>query len=108
MHAGSAPSRPRERALAMLRFPPMATREPAAGGASAPAQAPGEGRRRRPAPAAAVAAVAVVLAGGASAAVSWQCWINPFIDSGRELDVAARLAAGERLYRDVDFYYGPL
>jgi hypothetical protein len=62
---------------------------------------------RRPRPALA-AAVAVILAGVASAAVSWQCWINPFIDSGREMDVAARLAAGERLYRDVDFYYGPL
>ena len=48
------------------------------------------------------------LAGSASLAVSWQRWIDPVIDSGRELDVPARVAAGERLYRDVAYYYGPL
>jgi len=49
-----------------------------------------------------------LLAGAASLAVSWQRWINPFVDSGRELDVPWRLAQGERLYRDVTYYYGPL
>jgi hypothetical protein len=48
-----------------------------------------------------------LLAGAAALAVSWQCWINPLVDSGRDLDVAWRLALGERLYRDVTFYYGP-
>jgi hypothetical protein len=42
-----------------------------------------------------------------SIAASWQRWIDPFVDSGRELELPARLAAGERLYRDVIFYYGP-
>jgi hypothetical protein len=42
------------------------------------------------------------------AAVSWNRWIEPFVDTGRELMVPARVAAGEALYRDVRFYYGPL
>ena len=43
----------------------------------------------------------------ASLAATWLRWINPFVDSGREMNVPARLAAGERLYRDVVYYYGP-
>jgi 4-amino-4-deoxy-L-arabinose transferase-like glycosyltransferase len=49
-----------------------------------------------------------VLAAAAALAASWQRWINPFVDSGRELDVPWRLAQGERLYRDISYYYGPL
>ncbi len=49
-----------------------------------------------------------VIAAVASLAVSWQRWINPFVDSGRELDVPWRLAQGEWLYRDITYYYGPL
>ncbi len=45
--------------------------------------------------------------GAASAALTWDRWIHPFVDGSRELQVPARLAAGERLYRDVAFYYGP-
>jgi hypothetical protein len=41
-------------------------------------------------------------------AVSWNRWIEPFVDSGRELMVPWRLAHGERLYRDLAFYHGPL
>jgi len=48
------------------------------------------------------------LAALAALAASWQCWINPFVDSGREMDVPWRLLQGERLYRDVTYYYGPL
>jgi len=40
--------------------------------------------------------------------VSWQRWIQPYIDTGRELMVPWRLAHGERLYRDVHFHHGPL
>ena len=47
-------------------------------------------------------------AGIATAVVSWQRWIMPFIDGSREMNVPARLAAGERLYRDVVYYYGPI
>jgi 4-amino-4-deoxy-L-arabinose transferase-like glycosyltransferase len=48
-----------------------------------------------------------VVAGMLSAWASWRCWINPFVDSSREMNVPARLAAGERLYRDVVYHYGP-
>ncbi len=46
-------------------------------------------------------------AGAASAAASWQRWINPFLDAAREMNVPSRVAAGERLYRDVVYHYGP-
>jgi hypothetical protein len=41
-------------------------------------------------------------------AISWNRWIEPFVDTGRELMVPWRVAQGEALYRDVRFYYGPL
>jgi hypothetical protein len=40
--------------------------------------------------------------------VSWNRWIEPYVDSGRELMVPWRVSRGEALYRDVRFYYGPL
>jgi hypothetical protein len=49
-----------------------------------------------------------MLAAAGSLAVSWQTWISPFADGGRELDIPARIVAGERVYRDFDYYYGPL
>jgi hypothetical protein len=42
------------------------------------------------------------------ALVSWNRWVEPYVDSGRELMVPWRLSRGEALYRDVRFYYGPL
>ena len=48
-----------------------------------------------------------LLAGGAAVALSWERWINPFMDSAREMAVPARVADGERLYRDVAYHYGP-
>jgi hypothetical protein len=70
------------------------------------APAPAHPARRSPWPA--VAKVALVMAAAvASLAANWLRWINPFVDSGREMNVPARLAAGERLYRDIVFYYGP-
>ena len=41
-------------------------------------------------------------------AISWQRWIEPYVDSGRELMVPWRLAHGERLWADVQFHHGPL
>ncbi|MDQ2871165.1 MAG: hypothetical protein M3S32_10500 [Acidobacteriota bacterium] len=40
--------------------------------------------------------------------VSWNRWIEPFVDSGRELMVPRRVAGGERLYATVHFHHGPL
>ena len=42
------------------------------------------------------------------AAASWNRWIEPYVDAGRELMVPWRMAQGERLYRDVHFEHGPL
>ncbi len=39
--------------------------------------------------------------------VNWACWGNLSIDSGRELYVAAMLARGKMLYRDVWYLYHP-
>lgn len=39
---------------------------------------------------------------------SWQRWTQPLIDHGRELNLPARVLAGDRLYLDVQFLYGPL
>ena len=47
------------------------------------------------------------IAGAASALLTWNRWIRPFVDGSRELQAPARLADGERLYRDVAYYYGP-
>ena len=42
------------------------------------------------------------------AIVSWNRWIQPYVDSGRELMVPWRISRGEALYRDVQFFHGPL
>jgi 4-amino-4-deoxy-L-arabinose transferase-like glycosyltransferase len=52
--------------------------------------------------------VVPAIVGALAIVFSWQRWISPFIDGGRELAVPARLAAGGRLYRDVMYHYGPL
>ena len=40
-------------------------------------------------------------------AASWQRWTRPLIDHGRELHLPTRLLAGEQLYTDILYYYGP-
>jgi hypothetical protein len=82
--------------------PPPLDRPPLVPAAPAPAHP----ARRPPWPALAKVAL-VTAAAAASLAANWLRWINPFVDSGREMNVPARLAAGERLYRDIVFYYGP-
>lgn len=49
-----------------------------------------------------------VIAAIAAIAASWRSWIDPLVDSGREMDVPWRLLQGERLYRDITYYYGPI
>ena len=44
----------------------------------------------------------------ALAALSWLRWASFQGDLNREWTVPMRVAAGERLYRDVGYYYGPL
>ncbi len=38
---------------------------------------------------------------------SWQRWTQPLLDHGREMNLPTRLLAGEQLYTDVQFLYGP-
>lgn len=38
---------------------------------------------------------------------SWQRWTQPIIDHGREMNLPARILAGEQLYADVQYLYGP-
>jgi hypothetical protein len=40
--------------------------------------------------------------------VTWQKWGDLVVDCGRELEVARDVAAGQVLYRDLRYYYGPL
>ncbi len=42
------------------------------------------------------------------ALVSWNRWLEPYVDSGRELMVPWRVSRGERLYAQVEFHHGPL
>jgi len=107
-----APEAPRPDRPAMPDQPPPSNRPPLvpeARGTQGPEgqpAGPAPGARRQPLPA--LAKVALVAAAAvASLAANWLRWINPFVDSGREMNVPARLAAGERLYRDIVFYYGP-
>ncbi|MEO8432672.1 MAG: hypothetical protein ABI592_14260 [Acidobacteriota bacterium] len=69
----------------------------------APAGLRGTLMRRRLAPAAFPYVIFLVLL-----AASWNRWMEPFVDSGRELMIPARVAAGESLYRDLHFHHGPL
>jgi hypothetical protein len=50
----------------------------------------------------------LIIAAGAMLAWTWGRWGDPFVDFGREVYVAWRLAAGEVLYRDIDYFNGPL
>ena len=40
--------------------------------------------------------------------IGWRKWGDLLIDCGKEWDVAAQLAGGQRLYVDNRYYYGPL
>src|ERR1044071_8861883 len=59
------------------------------------------GREDRPALLALALLFVAVLIG------SWQRWTQPLLDHGREMNLPARILAGEHLYSDVQFLYGP-
>ena len=44
---------------------------------------------------------------GVVLAATWQRWTHPIIDHGREMNVPLRILAGERLYIDISYFYGP-
>jgi len=41
-------------------------------------------------------------------AVSWQRWLDPIIDAGRDLYVSEKIAHGAKLYRDLAYIFPPL
>src|SRR5262245_57039446 len=53
----------------------------------------------------ALLALAVLFA--AMLMASWQRWTQPLLDHGREMNLPTRILAGEHLYSDVQFLYGP-
>jgi 4-amino-4-deoxy-L-arabinose transferase-like glycosyltransferase len=55
----------------------------------------------------AMALVALALLFAAMLIASWQRWTQPLLDHGREMNLPARILAGEQLYNDVQFLYGP-
>ena len=55
----------------------------------------------------AVAGAVVAVVFVAMLAATWQRWTHPIIDHGREMNVPARILAGDRLYVDVFLHYGP-
>ena len=52
--------------------------------------------------------VAIAASGALSIALSWNRWLDPVIDAGRDLYVPVQLAHGAHLYRDVAYNYPPL
>ncbi|HEY7181874.1 MAG TPA: glycosyltransferase family 39 protein, partial [Blastocatellia bacterium] len=40
-------------------------------------------------------------------AATWQRWTQPLVDHGREMNLPARILAGERIYNDIQVLYGP-
>jgi hypothetical protein len=53
------------------------------------------------------ALIALALLFAVMLVATWQRWTHPIIDHGREMNVPLRLLAGERLYIDIMYYYGP-
>ena len=55
----------------------------------------------------ALAGTAVLLA-AVAVVQSWNRWLDPVIDTGRDLYIPEAMAHGVRLYRDVRYFYPPL
>ncbi len=69
----------------------------------------GEGGRRPGEGLASVALIALLFAIAVLAfAQSYQCWLDPIIDTGRDLYIPEQLAHGAKLYRDIRYQYPPL
>lgn len=52
--------------------------------------------------------IAIAAAGALSVAQSWNRWLDPIIDAGRDLYVPLQLAGGAHLGRDIAYNYPPL
>ena len=64
---------------------------------------------RPPTPAVAISlAVTVVAVAAIACAQSYGRWLDPIIDTGRDLYIPEQLARGAKLYRDIRYQYPPL
>ncbi|MBN2243820.1 MAG: glycosyltransferase family 39 protein [Acidobacteria bacterium] len=54
------------------------------------------------------AAIALCALMALAVGLTWQMWLNPAVDSGREMNTPLRLLEGELLYSQVYNLYGPL
>jgi hypothetical protein len=64
---------------------------------------------RHPTPVASIALATIVLAVAAIAFIqSYARWLDPIIDTGRDLYIPEQLARGAKLYRDIRYQYPPL
>jgi hypothetical protein len=50
----------------------------------------------------------VVAVAALAAAQSWARWLDPIIDTGRDLYIPEQIARGAKLYRDIRYQYPPL
>ena len=55
-----------------------------------------------------IPALVVLAAGVVAAAQSWNRWLDPIIDTGRDLYIPEQLMQGAKLYRDIRYQYPPL
>jgi hypothetical protein len=69
-----------------------------------------EGHGAAPAPEVPLALCAALLgfAFAGMAALTWQKWVDPFVDFGQQLEISREVSLGRVLYRDVTSFHGPL
>ncbi len=65
----------------------------------------GEGGRR---PGEGILVALLVLVTIITLSFSWNRWLDPIIDTGRDLYISEQLAHGTKLYRDIRYQYPPL
>jgi hypothetical protein len=52
--------------------------------------------------------IAVAMVGAIALQQSWNAWLDPIIDAGRDLYIPEQIRSGTKLYVDVRYYYPPL
>jgi hypothetical protein len=55
-----------------------------------------------------VDATIIAAVGAIAIAQSWMRWLDPIVDTGRDLYIPEQLAHGVKLYRDILYFYPPL
>jgi hypothetical protein len=53
-------------------------------------------------------AALITIIGAIAVAQSWMRWLDPIVDTGRDLYIPEQLANGAKLYRDIVYFYPPV